>query len=75
MIRWLAGLAAAWALDEIGAQEILTGLGLGLVAIGLWLLSHAAALIVVGVLLLWMVVPTRPRFVTAKPARDRKDVG
>lgn len=44
-------------------EDTLTLIGLGLVGGGFWLWSHALALIVPGLLLLWMFLPSRPPFV------------
>lgn len=41
-------------------------LGLALVAIGLWQVSPPAALVAVGVVLLWVGLPPRPPFVRGR---------
>ena len=56
----LCGAIAEWVTTSFDKEDVLTLVGLGLVATGLWWLSHAAALIVPGVILLWMFVPSRP---------------
>jgi divalent metal cation (Fe/Co/Zn/Cd) transporter len=65
-----AAVALLWALDTIGEVEIVTLVGLTLLAIGLWWLSPAAALIVTGLILLWVVLPARLPFIVR---RDKKD--
>lgn len=57
--------AAAWrALTAIvGVDELLVGAGLVLVTMGLWSLVDRAALIAPGLVLLWIAVPQRTRFV------------
>lgn len=57
--------------DAIDKEDVLTLLGLILVASGLWSVSRAAALLVPGAILLWMFVPSRPPFIERAP-RERR---
>jgi hypothetical protein len=47
----------------IDRSDVLLLAGLGLVAVGLWEVSPAAALAVPGVILVWLAVPPRPPFI------------
>lgn len=54
-------------------EDVLILLGLTLLSGGLWLWSHALALVISGAVLLWMFLPPRPPFVeTAPPTRARR---
>lgn len=51
-------------------EDVLMLIGLALLAGGLWLLSHPAALIVPGIVLLWMFLPARPPFIERAATRE-----
>ena len=52
--------------DIVGAAEIVMGIGLVLIACGLWSVSRAAALTSVGVVLVWLSLPPRAPFIQRK---------
>lgn len=56
----------------IDKEDLLTLVGLVLVASGLWYVSRAAALILPGLILLWMFIPTRPPWIERPPASVRR---
>lgn len=72
---WRAiALFVALILDTFEIGDALTMLGLILLAVGLWQLSHAAALIVTGAITVWYALPTRPPFIAPRPPiRQRRD--
>lgn len=72
VITFVSGRAAAWAADAIDKEDLLTLVGLLLVASGLWSVSRAAALILPGLILLWMFIPTRPPWIERPPASVRR---
>lgn len=53
-------------------EDVLTLIGLGMLAGGLWQISHAASIAVPGVILLWMFVPPRPPFIERPATRARR---
>lgn len=55
--------------DTFDREDVLVILGLAMLGYGLWAVSHSAALIVPGIVLLWMFVPSRPPFIERAPAR------
>lgn len=66
--------AGRWTWDAFDREDVLTLLGLVLVGAGFWRCRYALgrplALIVPGVVLLWMFLPPRPPFFEA-PRRQR----
>lgn len=58
----------------IGADELALGLALGLVAAGFWRMPswQAGAFLAPGVVLLWVFLPQRARFVEAPPPRSSR---
>ena len=62
MRRWVEAYA-----DEIGIA-----LGVGGVAVGLWAIWWPAAVIVTGLVILWVSVPTRAPFIERPKTEDRK---
>lgn len=71
MITRLRRTVAAWLAHALDKEDALTLLGLLLVSGGLWAWSHPLAVIVPGVILLWMFLPPRPPFVET-PTRTRR---
>lgn len=57
--------------DVFDKEDALTLIGLVMVGAGFWLWSKPLALIVPGVILLWIFLPPRPPFVEA-PSRSRR---
>ena len=49
--------------SEVGRDEVMLLLALGLVALGLWQMWAPAACLLPGLILLWMFLPARPAFV------------
>jgi len=49
-------------------QELLVALAIGLLTYGLWPVIGRPALIVPGLVILWVALPTRRRFVEPMPA-------
>ena len=60
--------SAAWVGRTIGAEELVLAAGLTLVTIGLWPVVGQAALVVPGVVLVWVALPQRTAFVQRTPA-------
>jgi hypothetical protein len=58
----LAGVGSA-----VGAEEILLVLGLALLTVGLWPVVGVSALVVPGVVLIWLVLPSRAAFIARPP--------
>lgn len=48
---------------RVDASDVLVVVGLGLVGVGTWQFSPAAAAIVVGVVVLFYAMPSRPPFI------------
>lgn len=57
---------------EAYAEELGIALGLCFVAVGLWYLLWPAALIVTGLVILWVTLPTRAPFIERPKAEERK---
>lgn len=71
-------LLAVWTFitGVIGKDEVALVAGMALVAFGLWDVWRPGAFIVPGAVIVWIVVPPRPAFITRPPAvikRVRKD--
>jgi hypothetical protein len=64
---------AAAVTSVIGPEECAIYLALALLGTGCWWIAKPAGLIVPAVVMLWMYVPTRARFVETKP--QKKDRG
>lgn len=64
--------AIALASAAVDKEDVLMLAGLALLAAGLWLVSHAAALIVPGLILLWIFLPSRPPFVDRPVPSNRR---
>jgi hypothetical protein len=67
--RRSSALVAAVA-DVIGPDEILLAAGLTLVTVALWPVMGRVALIVPGVVLLWIAIPEREQFVRRPPTES-----
>jgi hypothetical protein len=52
-----------YVLDNVGWQECITVAASAVLAVGLWAWSRPVALITLGVIGLWVGLPTRPPFV------------
>lgn len=57
--------------EAFDQEDVLLLIGLALLAGGLWLVSHALAFIVPGVVLVWIFLPPRPPLIEA-PTRTRR---
>ena len=65
-------LATRWkAITSVmGVDECLLIMALALVTSGLWVAIGRGALVVPGVVLLWIVLPSRPPFVLRRPTEE-----
>ena len=65
-------LAALWKATSsvIGLDECFLIVALALVTTGLWALIGRGALVVPGIVLLWIVLPSRPPFVLRRPIEE-----
>ena len=65
----LRGLAHVllYCIDNIGATEVLTAVGTGLVSYGIYQVYAPAAYVIAGAIVLWTVLPQRPSFVYRPP--------
>jgi len=59
--------------SAIGPDEVLFAVALVLLTIGTWLVVGAAALVLPGAVLLWLVLPTRTPFVDHTPPAAPSD--
>jgi hypothetical protein len=74
--RWLrssAGAAVVWMRHEIGTTEIALALALVLLAAGFWSWWRPGAYLAPAIVLLWMFLPVRHRFVVATPEPRKRD--
>lgn len=62
----------AWIGSMIGVDELLLAVALTLVTVGSWPLLGRGALVVPGIVLLWIVLPTRGTFIVRPPATGEK---
>lgn len=70
--RWArARAAAAGLVAAIGLDDVVLALALLLVAIGFWLVWRPGAFIAPGLVLLWLVLPSRAPLVTRPPASKK----
>jgi len=52
---------------EVDAQSVVLGLALGLIAFSLWNVWRPGVYLVPGIILLWIVLPTRRPFIERTP--------
>lgn len=52
---------------EADAQSLLLGVAIGLIAFSLWTVWRPGAYLVPGIILLWIVLPTRRPFIDRTP--------
>jgi hypothetical protein len=64
LVAALAGL--------VGADELVLGVALALIATGLWQTWRPGAVLVPGVVLLWIALPARAGFITRLPGHTEK---
>lgn len=70
MSRWREALRAVIAV--VGVDELLLSIALALIVVGLWPLVGQRALLVPGLVLLWIVLPSRQPFLHRSPAPSPK---
>jgi hypothetical protein len=64
--------AITWVVSNVGVDELLLAVALGLIAVGLWSVWRPGAYLVPGLVLLWIVMPARAPFLTRPPAPSEK---
>ena len=71
-LRARSGKAMAWVGAALASEreEIAVGIGAMLLAVGLWQWWPPAAFIAVGLVVLWVALPSRSPFVERPPAKD-----
>ena len=57
--------------ELVGPAELIVGLGLVLIGLGLWQFDARIASVAIGAVLLWYALPTRPPFVARRDTKDR----
>lgn len=67
-----AAAVRVWIGSMLGVDELLLAVALTLVTVGSWPLLGRGALVVPGIVLLWIVLPTRGTFIVRPTATEKK---